>query len=412
VLPAAVALLAAGCAPFLVEPGEVPASDCPGAEPVTHAVYLIGDAGAPRLASDGSSRLVDPVLASLAEQVEDSAEALGPDAVAVLFLGDNLYPKGLVPPDQRDRRRGERVLDAQIAAAGPASAYFTAGNHDWNEGEEDGWSHILEQRRYLASKGPRVAMVPPGGCTGPERVDVGEYLRLVFIDPIAFFHLEEQPAQHRERCPADRDSAERHLALSEEFDHPEGRHVVLATHHPLITAGPHGGHYTWKQHLFPLTDFVPWLWLPLPVVGSLYPLSRQLGVTETDVTSRYYEDYVFAIYRAATARAPMLVAAGHEHSLQVHRDLLGMYYAVSGAGSAGKVNRVEAMPTALMAEARPGYMRLALHADGALGLEVFAVEKELPLGLEILATAARTEPQPIYRACLAEGPLPERRGWR
>ena len=53
-----------------------------------------------------------------------------------------------------------------------------------------------------------------------------------------------------------------------EFDHPDGRHVGFAQHHPLITAGPHGGHYTWKQHVFPLMDFWPNAWIPLPIIGS------------------------------------------------------------------------------------------------------------------------------------------------
>jgi hypothetical protein len=319
--------------------------------------------------------------------------------VAVIYLGDNVYQRGLVPAAHPDRRRGERVLEAHIAAAGPAWVVFTAGNHDWNLEGPGGWPHAVAQREFLADKGPRVAMLPPGGCAGPARVDYGKYLRLVFLDPIGAGHLRDFPERHGSSCPGERDAFEQYLELTDEFDHPDGRHVVLVTHHPLITAGPHGGHFTWKQHLFPLTDFVSWLWIPLPVIGSAYPLSRQLGVTTTDVTNEYYEDYVFAIYRAATARAPWLVAAGHEHSLQVHRDVLGMYYAVSGAGSTEKVNRVERMPTALMAAAEPGYMRLDAHAGGQLGLQVFAVDGD----------GAR---EPLYRACLAEGPLPPRRRMR
>jgi len=86
----------------------------------------------------------------------------------------------------------------------------------------------------------------------------------------------------------------------------------------------------------------------------------------------------------------VLVAAGHEHSLQVHRDAVGMFYAVSGAGSTGKINRVEPMDTVLMAEAKPGYMRLDVHAKGALQLEVIAVEHE----------GTRS----AFQGCIAHGP--------
>ena len=182
------------------------------------------------------------------------------------------------------------------------------------------------------------------------------------------------------------------VAMGREFDTPEGRHMVLALHHPLITAGPHGGHFSLKQHLFPLTDFWPWLYLPLPIIGSVYPLSRQLGVTGTDATSDAYSGTITGIYRATRPKVPILFAGGHEHSLQLHRDAIGAYYLVSGAGSASEVTRVSPTPTAMYAEAVPGYMRLDAHANGALTLEVTAVERE--------------QRRVALRHCIAEGPPP------
>ena len=75
---------------------------------------------------------------------------------------------------------------------------------------------------------------------------------------------------------------------------------------------------------------------------------------------------VNSIYRATRPQVPSIFAAGHEHSLQVHRDAIGAYYLVSGSGS--KNDRVEPIETAMMAEASNGYMRVNLHEDGALGL--------------------------------------------
>jgi hypothetical protein len=390
-----VALAVLGCrSHWIVFPGPVDPLDCDDSAEVTHSVFLIGDAGDPKLPEGDPTRLVDPVLANLRSDVVARVGELGVDHVAVVYLGDNVYPKGLVHPYDAGRERGERILEAQIAAAGPAWVVFTAGNHDWEREGPRGWEHIVEQRKYLASKGPRVAMLPSGGCAGPNRVDFGPYLRFVFLDQVGWLHAARFPDQHRPVCPH-QTALEIFFALADEFDHPDGRHVVLAAHHPLITAGPHGGHFRWQEHLFPLQEFVPWLWIPLPVIGSIYPISRQLGVTGTDVTSTPYQHYLRAIYRASRPRVPMMITAGHEHSLQVHRDAVGVYYAVSGAGSASKVNRVEEMPSLMMALADPGYMRLDAHADGHLGLTVLA-----------LSDGAQREP--VFRHCLAHGP-PEAR---
>jgi hypothetical protein len=381
-----------GCtSPVVLPRGErVDEHRCEDNSSVTHTAFLIGDAGAPTLPLDGSDELVDPVLRGLHADVTKAVDTLDRERVLVLYLGDNVYWDGLAPEGHNDRRHGERVLNAQIAASAPARGIFLLGNHDWHIEGPEGWNRALEQRRFLERFAPRVRMLPPGGCAGPERLDLGPYLRFVLIDPIGFGHLADHHAEHVTACP-NRTVVEAFYDLAAEFDEPEGKHIALALHHPLITAGPHGGHFGWKQHLFPLTDFWPWAWLPLPVIGSAYPLSRQLGVTGTDATSESYARYVQSIYRASRPLVPLLYVGGHEHSLQVHRDLAGAYYLVSGAGSAGKVDRVwDDLETRLMATARPGYMRLDVTEKGSLNLTVLAVDDAAP--------------SPVYAHCLADGP--------
>jgi hypothetical protein len=236
-------------------------------------------------------------------------------------------------------------------------------------------------------------MRPVAGCAGPDHIDIGEYLRFVFIDPIGLSHLHDHPEEHKEQCP-DRTINEAVLDLAAEFDHPEGRHVVMALHHPLITSGPHGGHFTWRQHLFPLTDFWPWAWIPLPVIGSIYPVSRQLGITSTDMSDEVYQRIVTTIYRATRPQVPSVFVAGHEHSLQVHRDIVGAYYLVSGSGS--ETTRVVRAESSMLSEATRGYMRLDLYGDGALGVDVLALRDG-------------KHAEPIFSHCLATGPpLPRR----
>src|ERR1043166_9814747 len=60
------------------------------------SLFLIGDAGKPDPAGD-------PVLAELARQA-----SAAPRGSAILFLGDNLYPRGLPVPDDPERKEMER----------------------------------------------------------------------------------------------------------------------------------------------------------------------------------------------------------------------------------------------------------------------------------------------------------------
>ena len=378
-------------APPSITPGPVAAAQCAGADEVEHAIFLVGDAGAPRLPTHAEAELpVDPVLLALRSDVLEQVGRIGVDRVSVVYLGDNVYPRGLAPVGESARRRGERVLRALITAAGPAQVTFVAGRHDWGMQGTRGWESVRAQAAFLAQQDERVSMLPAGGCAGPTRIDFGDHLGMVLIDPIGFGHVRDYPDVHAEACPH---ATERQafLALSAEFDAPGERHLVLAYHQPLITSGPHSGQFPWQQHIFPLTGFVPWLWVPLPLLGSVAPLSRELGSRGTDVSSQAQQAWIQAITDATRPGVPLLFASGREHSLQLHRDGFGSYYAVSGGGSAKKVRRVEPLDTAMLALAAPGYMRLDSHVGGALGLTVLAVREG-------------EHSEPVLRHCLADGP--------
>jgi hypothetical protein len=119
----------------------------------------------------------------------------------------------------------------------------------------------------------------------------------------------------------------------------------------------------------------PKLWIPLPIIGSIFPLSRMMGVTDTDMMSANYQLYLDGAKELFSPGHPTLVAAGHEHSLQVHVDPTGVFHAVSGAGSSNKIDYVRRMHSDLMSLAAPGYMRLDSHPDASLRLHVIALDK-------------------------------------
>ena len=155
----------------------------------------------------------------------------------------------------------------------------------------------------------------------------------------------------------------------------------------MLTTGPHGGYFTWREHLFPLRMINPNLWIPLPVIGSIFPLSRMLGVTDTDMMSKNYQDYLRAAKKLFSPGHPTLVAAGHEHSLQVHVDPTGVFHAVSGAGSVKKIDYVRRLHSDLMSLAAPGFMRLDAHPDASLRLHVIALDEA-------------KQPELVYSTCI------------
>ena len=139
----------------------------------------------------------------------------------------------------------------------------------------------------------------------------------MLLDTQWWLHEGPKPRDPDSDCPAD---AEPEIVDSLRAALDRGRRTgwwYVAAHHPLRSGGVHGAHFTWKDHIFPLRLIKPWLWMPLPWIGSLYPAARQQGISSQDIPSRPYQRLIAAFRRAFVPVPPALYAAGHEHNLQV-----------------------------------------------------------------------------------------------
>ncbi|HEX9166521.1 MAG TPA: metallophosphoesterase [Gemmatimonadales bacterium] len=333
----------------------------PAPESITHSIILIGDAGAP---APG-----DPVLAAL-----ERAAARAPSRTSVVFLGDNVYPAGLPEAGSADRVESERRLLQQLDAVARAGAagYLIAGNHDWFKNAPGGWEAIRRQEAFIQERGGgRLVLLPGGGCPGPEVRDAGP-IRLVLLNTPWWFNAGDRP-EAGSTCLADTPD-ELEGSLRNILAANAGRPVVLVGHHPIASASEHGGHFNLRQHLFPLTELAPWAWLPLPVVGSLYPAYRSLGFASQDLSSGIYTSYREMIGRAMRDHPPLLVAAGHEHTLQVMEGI--PWLVVSGTGYFGHASPAGWFENTRYASSAAGWVQLDALADGRIRMAVIEIAKD------------------------------------
>lgn len=341
-----------------------PAADPPAPLPAVETrLYLIGDAGAP---APG-----DPVFKGLAAQIAgDPARSL------VVFLGDNIYPAGLPPEGAPGRRDAERRLDAQIdlVRGSGARGVFVPGNHDWGAWGPSGWETVKRQgRRITARGGPSVALLPADGCPGPVVRDVDTRLRLIALDTQWWLHAYEKPLDPKSSCPEDSE-AEVVDALRAAIESAGDRRVVVVGHHPLASGGIHGGNFGWRDHIFPLRAKRSWLWIPLPGIGSVYPIARRRGVSDQDLSGALNIQMREAIGGVFRTVPPLAYAAGHEHNLQVIQRKGAEYLIVSGTGFYGHTSRVAPDENTLYAARASGFVRLDLSPTGEVRLAVVIVD--------------------------------------
>jgi hypothetical protein len=401
-------LASAGCTrltPYYRE-GRFSAVVPAGATDIDHRLLLIGDAGD----ADPSG---EPVLELLARQV-----LLLPDRTTVVFLGDNVYERGmpeagetavgeaaaaaanaLLPRVFDSREEAERRLNAEIdtVRGTPVPAIFLPGNHDWDQFEADGWRRILEQENFLrasAGSGVDVRMLPGGGCPGPVPVPLGQHGMLIALD--TQWWLERRtgakpgPGHNPTQCALTTEQGVLDALLSQlETAARQGRWAIVAGHHPLDSDGPHGGFVEGYAHLFPfrfLRHAVPFYleWLPLPVLGSFAVVARQhfspSPQDASNATNRHFRELLRgAMAEAETRDAPTLAyAAGHDHGLQVFRTAVGPRYGlVSGLGSSSRASEVGSTGDTLFAHSNPrhsGFMQVDFLRSGEVRLSVLEAD--------------------------------------
>jgi calcineurin-like phosphoesterase family protein len=358
----AIALAALAACAGSLPPATAPVPELPPDE-VALSLYLLGDAGAPDPRGE-------PVLRALSRDLVS-----GPNRSVVVFLGDNIYPRGLPEPSSPRRLEAERRLTAQIQAIreGRATGFFIPGNHDWDKSGAEGWDAIRRQGAFVDSAGTGVTtFLPRGGCPGPSVVELGR-LRLIVLDTQWWLHDGPKPQEADSICSPDVeadvvDSLRSALAVG------PGRIAVVAAHHPLSSGGEHGGYFPLEDHIFPLREVVSWLWVPLPWLGSLYPTARQQGISSQDIPSRRYQRLIQSLNKAFATAPPVLYAAGHEHNMQVIKDRPVPLELVIGTGYYGHSGRAVAIEGTQFAKNASGYARLDVPLRGAARLSILEVD--------------------------------------
>ena len=280
---------------------------------IKYRILLIGDAGDPRTG--------EPVLKTLGEWA-----AKLPKKTSIVFLGDNMYPNGLI-----EDNRGEVYcrLGPQLGAVieNQVCGLFIPGNHDWDKGGEYGYSAVMAQEdfinKYLGAQSQcgHLAFLPGGGNPGPIKLELpttAPVVRLIVLDTQWWLHEYDKPLDK------DPETVIKELKGQLTTELP----VIVVGHHPIKTHGPHGGF-------------------------------RKFWTSRQDIKGEDYTDMVKHLNQAfsvAGKTSLLIYAAGHEHSLQVLKGSTADYLLVSGAGSRNKLSGVTDGDTTLFAHEQTGFM--------------------------------------------------------
>jgi hypothetical protein len=344
---------------------------------VKSSIFLVGDTGAPD--KEGALNVLD----ALQHQMDSAGDSSG-----VIFLGDNIYPDGMPPKSHQARARAEASMQPalEMLQSYKGQAYFIPGNHDWRYGREG----VQAQEQFVEDYGNGQAQfLPDNGCPGPNGVAIGNNWFVITLDSEWWINRSTASENDVQGC-----SIQSRLEVIDRVEDlvekNEDKRILLAFHHPLDSNGSHGGYYSVKEHIFPLTGLVDKLYLPLPVIGSVYPLVRNLGVSGQDVSNQRYKLFKKEILEAIEDHEVNFLAAGHEHNLSFYekdkenRSKEGTnYFVVSGSGS--KRSYARRGYGAEFVYSQKGFAKLISYQDGSVAVEFWVPDAQHKEGKRVYA---------------------------
>jgi len=361
-------LMMAGCATYKPYNANLNGKELKNINKETTNIFLIGDAGMPH--EDGTA---PKALGKLQSQFHkaDKNDLL-------LFLGDNIYPKGIPLKGKKNIQKAEKALNFQLEVAKtfPGSVYFIPGNHDWYSGLK---GLKLQEKMVEAALGKNTFQ-PENGCP-IEKVKLNDDTVLLIVDSHWYITNWNNHPTMNDDC----DIKTREDFLEEfrsEIKKARGKITLVAIHHPMFTNGPHNGRYDVKEHM-----------KPVPVLGTIKNAIRSTsGIVNADLSNQFYNELRKNLVAAAQQNENVIFLSGHEHSLQ-YLEVDNVAQVVSGSGS--KVTAVRMRNPNNYGHAVPGYALLNITKDKTVDVQfVNSVSEEVEFYKQI--TQLENKPEISY----------------
>jgi len=316
---------------------------------IRHSFYLIGDAGNSPIGTQSEA------LKAFEKELKKASKNS-----TALFLGDNVYPAGLPKKTDEGRVFAEHQLNVQTDAVHDfkGKTIFIPGNHDWYS---DGLKGLEREEDFIEDRLGKNTFLPEKGCP-VEKVDIADGIVLIILDSEWYLTNWDDHPTINDNCEIK--TREKFFdELESEIKKADGKTTVIALHHPMFTNGPHGGQYSFVDHM-----------KPIPVLGTLKTVIRKTsGLTTVDIQNKRYNEFRERVITLSQQNDKTIFVSGHDHSLQyIVQDNLPQI--ISGAGS--KTSATRNVLGGKFSYGSPGFARLDVFEDGSSHVRFYEASRE------------------------------------
>ncbi|GET29404.1 hypothetical protein SD074_16060 [Prolixibacter sp. SD074] len=268
----------------------------------------------------------------------------------ILLLGNNQFPNlsDLLTENSKNKTIGSQ-LDTLNKFVGPIC--LVPGWADWSYGTPTGKKMVKwEYKTYREYLNNKEIHMPDWGCPGPVEVHINDSLTILLLDTQWWLH----PFDTRMgKCDLD-DTPNAWSNLRDALRRNQGKQVVVAGYHPIISFGEYGGYFPLAKRIF-----------AFPI--TLY---RKLLGTRVDLSHPDYKAFRKKLESIFDEFPNVIYASSHERNFQYIKRR-NVHYIIGGSLVGGKYIKEKSLECG---SRKAGYTRLDFHQDGRVELLFFPLD--------------------------------------
>jgi len=215
----------------------------------------------------------------------------------------------------------------------------------------------------------RQVFIPDPGCMSKDELFLTNDLVAI---PVQSILRDEEDILKKHGCETD-DQVELVDEVKDFVDNNQRKNILMLAYYPMLNLGNHGGHFAWRQHLFPFTDLNKNLYIPLPIVGSIYYLLRSGLGFNNDQAYPSYKSYRRKMARALSEYNNVIYASGLEHNFQYYKINKQDFIITNSSGEKSWVGKNQ---RAGFTYAGSGLVKLSYLKNGEVWMETIVPDKD------------------------------------
>ena len=329
----------------------------PSEQQLSHTVFFIGETG--------NNPTLSPALRIVQKLAKEQTNS------SVVFLG-NQTANGMPEEDDPSLAGVQQSLREQFLPFKNYKGNLIAlpGDKDWHNDGYDGQEHVQEQELFIEQLlEEKNIMLPDNGCGDPVGIELTDNLVLLLLNTQWWLHQDSERDKNLD-CEV-RDEVDFLAAAEEIIQENRGKKILIAIHHPIYSSGKSGGYYPIKDHIFPLTNVSENLFIPLPIIGSIYPFSKKIIGSKQDISHPKRLALKKAIVGMIQNRKDVVIVSGHEPGLQYFLKK-EHHFIVSGGG--GREDYIKRGNSAQFSCQNNGFLKLSYYKNNEVWMEFWTTD--------------------------------------